>query len=78
MQILDSRLFGNFESGNREPPGPFPDSAGTGNGGPGGGGPGVSWSWFKQLSWVSASHRDKAQDAFIYVKQRPAAAVPDL
>jgi hypothetical protein len=25
-----------------------------------------------QLSWVSASHRDKAQDAFIYVKQRPA------
>ena len=25
-----------------------------------------------ELSWVSASHRDKAQDAFIYVRQRPA------
>jgi hypothetical protein len=29
-----------------------------------------------ELSWVSASHRDKAQDAFIYVKQRPAG--PDI
>ncbi len=25
-----------------------------------------------ELSWVSASHRDKAQDAFIYVRQLPA------
>ncbi len=35
--------------------------------------------WFMlfmtQLSWVSASHRDKAQDAFIYVKQRPAGPI---
>jgi hypothetical protein len=28
-----------------------------------------------ELSWLSASHRDKAQDAFIYVKQRPAGPI---
>ena len=28
-----------------------------------------------QLSWVSASHRDKAQDAFIYVRHRPAGPI---